>query len=98
MARQAITSYNITDDLSHVVEAPKIDGEKGARLNSNGAVRITVTDRDDVWVLDTARRNVLVSLLKDAGERQKKRGRKAGSTNAETTPEGQTEGETPEAA
>lgn len=74
MARKI--AYTLTDDLAD-----------GAKLQPNQAVRVTVTDRDEVWIIDTARRNVTVALLKSAGLKQAKRGRKsADATQADEQP------------
>lgn len=63
-----------TDDLAEVAE-----GESAPKLNPNQRVRIALTDGDSVWLVDTKRSNEMVSILKGAGVKQAKRGRKAGS-------------------
>jgi hypothetical protein len=72
MARKI--AYTLTDDLAD-----------GAKLQPNQAVRVTVTDRDEVWIVDTARRNVTVALLKSAGLKQAKRGRKSADATTDAT-------------
>ena len=84
MATSTVKSYS--DDLGTIVAAQEGDSlslctkDTGERLADNGRVRIVVTDRNEQWVVDTARRNLIAALLKSAGTKQGKRGRPAKSS------------------
>ena len=56
---------SFTDDLAD-----------GASLPAGQRTRIMLTDGRSVWYVDTARSNEIVTQLKQAGTKQKQRGRK----------------------
>lgn len=66
MAAKTITTHSYTDDLA-----------EGANLPAGQRVRVTLTDGEAVWLIDTNRANDLVATLKGKGTKQKRRGRKA---------------------
>lgn len=83
MASTTTTSKSYSDDLSNVAGITFAETDEGAKAEAGANLPqgqrcgITLTDGEAVWIVDTARSSEVVSLLKAAGTKQKKRGRKA---------------------
>jgi hypothetical protein len=85
MARKLTPSY--TDDLSNVsgVTLSTTEGEDGkvtedtagASLSASQRVQVTLTQGDTVYIVDTSQASPVAALLRKAGTKQAKRGRKA---------------------
>lgn len=86
MARTLTPSY--TDDLSNVsgitlasveVDGKTVEAEAGASLSASQRVQVTLTQGDKVYLVDTSQASPIAALIRKAGTKQAKRGRKASS-------------------
>jgi hypothetical protein len=85
MARKLTPSY--TDDLSNVSgvtfsettdEAGKVTtDEAGSSLSASQRVSVTLTQGESVYLVDTSQASPIAALIRKAGVKQAKRGRKA---------------------
>jgi hypothetical protein len=86
MARTLTPSYS--DDLSNVesvqfksteVDGKTVEVESGASLSASQRVSVTLTQGESVYLVDTSQASPIAALLRKAGVKQAKRGRKASS-------------------
>jgi len=75
-----IVSKSYSDDLPGVTVAQE-EGAEAKTLNESQRVTLTMTQGEHVYIVDTAQSSPLAALIRKAGTKQKKRGRKAGDAS-----------------
>lgn len=70
-------TYTYTDDAAQAVKVETDDSKTAGNVTESQYARITLTQGETVYIVDTAQSNPIAAYCRKVGTKQAKRGRKA---------------------